>query len=129
MYKIILVGVGGFIGAVLRYGIAGYIHNLTRNIPFYYSTLTVNIIGCFLIGILTQIFEQKVHIPDETRLLLIVGLLGAFTTYSAFSNDTYSLFRENRIFLSLMNIGLHIFLGLAAVLMGRVITISILKKI
>ena len=127
MYKIFLVGIGGFIGAALRYGIGGYIHNITRNIPFYYSTLTVNILGCFLIGVLTQIFEKKINIPDDVRLLLIVGVLGAFTTYSAFGNDTISLLREQRMILSLMNIGLHIFLGLTAIMAGRTLAFAVIK--
>ena len=119
MYNAIFVGIGGFIGAISRYALGTYVHNLTKHLPFYFSTLTVNVFGCFLIGVLSQIFEKQININPEIRLFLMVGILGAFTTYSTFSNDTINLFREQRILLSMMKIFSHIFLGLAGVYFGR----------
>jgi len=125
MNKIILVGVGGFIGAALRYLIGGYVQNLTQSIAFPYGTLVVNITGCFLIGILSQLVEFHAGLTAEMRLLLMVGLLGSFTTYSTFSNETINLLQDQRIFLALTNIGTHIILGLSAVLIGRFTIITI----
>ena len=119
MHNIILVGVGGFIGAVLRYLISGYIQNLTQSIAFPYGTLAVNITGCFLIGMCSYLVESQAGMTAEMRLLLMVGLLGSFTTYSTFSSETMNLLQDQRLFLALINIGTHIFLGLSAVLLGR----------
>ncbi len=127
MYNAFFVGIGGFIGAVSRHILGSYVHTLTKHLPFYFSTLTVNVFGCFLIGILSQLFEKQIDINPEIRLFLMVGILGAFTTYSTFSNDTLNLFREQRILLSILNIFSHIFLGLASVYFGRIMMKVIIK--
>ena len=125
MHQIILVGVGGFFGAVLRYLISGYVQNLTQSVAFPYGTLAVNISGCFLIGIFAHLVESQGGMTAEMRLLLMVGLLGSFTTYSTFSNETMNLFQDQRLFLALINIVTHIILGLSAVLLGRFTIITI----
>ncbi len=125
MNKIILVGVGGFIGATLRYLISGYVQNLTQSIAFPHGTLAVNITGCFLIGVLSQLVESQAGMTAEMRLLLMVGLLGSFTTYSTFSNETMNLLQDQRLFHALVNIVTHIILGLLAVLLGRFTVITI----
>ncbi len=127
MYNAIFVGFGGFFGAVFRYALGGYVHTLTKHIPFYFSTLTVNVFGCFFIGALSQIFEKQIKINPQIELFFMVGLLGAFTTYSTFSNDTLNLFREQRVILSMLNIFSHISLGLAGVYFGRNMVKIILK--
>ena len=83
-----MVGAGGFIGAILRYSISGWVQTITRSVAFPFGTMAVNIIGCYLIGVLTQLVESQAGITAEMRLLLMVGLLGAFTTYSTFGNET-----------------------------------------
>jgi CrcB protein len=125
MRNLIFVGLGGFIGAVLRYLVSGGIQNLSQRIDFPYGTLVVNVVGCFLIGALSQLVELQFEITAELRLLLMIGVLGSFTTYSTFSNETISLFQDQRVVLALLNIGLHLVLGLAAVLAGRFTMISI----
>ncbi len=99
MNKIILVGVGGFIGAALRYLITGYVQNLTQSVAFPYGTLVVNIAGCFLIGMFSQLVESQSGLTAEMRLLLMIGLLGSFTTYSTFSSETMNLLQDQRLFL------------------------------
>jgi len=125
MHKMILVGLGGFIGAVLRYLISGCIQNLTQSVAFPYGTLAVNITGCFLIGILSHLVESQAGITVEMRLLLIIGLLGSFTTYSTFSNETMNLLQDQRLLLALLNVATHTILGLSAVLLGRFTIINI----
>jgi CrcB protein len=125
MHQIILVGVGGFLGAVLRYLISGYVQNLTQSVAFPYGTLAVNISGCFLIGIFAHLVESQGGMTAEMRLLLMVGLLGSFTTYSTFSSETMNLLQDQRLFLGLINIGTHIIIGLSAVLLGRFTIITI----
>lgn len=125
MHKFILVGLGGFIGAVLRYLISGCVQNLTQSVAFPYGTLAVNISGCFLIGICSHLVESQAVMTAEMRLLLMVGLLGSFTTFSTFSNETMNLLQEQRLFLPLLNIVTHMILGLLAVLLGQFTIITI----
>ena len=125
MSKIILVGVGGFIGAVLRYLISGYVQNLTQSVALPHGTIAVNITGCFLIGIFSYLVETQAGMTPEMRLLLMVGLLGSFTTYSTFSSETMNLIQGQRLFLALINIAAHLILGLSAVLLGRFTIITI----
>ena len=125
MRNLFFVGIGGFLGAVLRYLISGYIQDLSHRIDFPYGTLAVNLVGCFLIGVLSQLVELQFEISAEVRLLLMVGVLGSFTTYSTFSNETITLLQDQRATLALINIGLHLILGLAAVLAGRFAMIAV----
>ncbi len=125
MRNLFFVGIGGFFGAVLRYLISGYIQDLSHRIDFPYGTLAVNVVGCFLIGVLSQLVELQFEITAEVRLLLMVGVLGSFTTYSTFSNETITLLQDQRAALALINIGLHLVLGLSAVLAGRFAMIAV----
>jgi len=127
MVKAIYVGIGGFLGAIFRYALGTYIHSVTKHLPFYFSTLSVNIIGCILIGVLAGFFENQQILNHEIRLFLILGLLGSFTTFSTFSLDTMTLFGEERFFLGVINIFSHVILGLGGVLLGREI-IKIVSK-
>lgn len=121
MYKLFLIGLGGFAGALLRYGVSGGVQQLSKSIAFPYGTLVVNLIGCLAIGLLSQLVESYGLFSSETRSLIFVGVLGAFTTYSTFANETVNLARDGQGTLSLINLGLHIFLGLAAVWLGRTV--------
>ena len=121
MQNLLLIGMGGFMGALLRYGVSGFIQNWSKSIQFPYGTLVVNLLGCLLIGALSQVAETRGVISSEARSFIFIGLLGAFTTFSAFGNDTVSLFREGENFLSFINIGLHLVLGLSAVWLGQIL--------
>jgi CrcB protein len=125
MLKILLIGLGGFIGAVLRYGISGLVQNLSRSISFPYGTLAVNVIGCLVIGALSHLVETRGVLNVQARLFIFVGVLGALTTFSTFSNETINLIREGQWLYALANIVLHLILCFAAVLLGRWLTFSI----
>ncbi|MDY6855451.1 MAG: fluoride efflux transporter CrcB [Thermodesulfobacteriota bacterium] len=125
MHKVILVGLGGFIGAVLRYLISGCVQALTQSVAFPHGTLAVNIMGCFLIGILSHLVDSQAGMTAEIRLLLMVGILGSFTTYSTFSNETINLLQDQRLLLAFLNVATHIILGLSAVIIGRFTVIMI----
>jgi len=129
MLKVLYVGIGGSLGAILRYILGSYIGTLTKHLPFYFSTLTVNIIGCILIGLLTGFFESQKIMDHEIRLFLMLGLLGSFTTFSTFSLDTMVLFGEDRFILGALNVFSHVFLGLSGVVVGRELIGMVLKKI
>ena len=119
MYNALLVGVGGFIGSVFRYWMSSYVQQMTINNVFPMGTLAVNVVGCFVIGLLSGLAEDHGLLPVETRLLLVTGFLGDFTTFSALGNETMSLLREGRALLAIGNITGHILFGLGAVGLGR----------
>ena len=125
MHSILMVGAGGFIGAVLRYIMSGFVQNWTQSVTFPYGTLAVNITGCFLMGVFSHLIEVQAGMTAEMRLFLMVGLLGSFTTYSTFSHETLNLLQDHGLSLALINMGTHILLGLSAVLLGRFAIISI----
>lgn len=119
MQNLLLIGLGGFMGAVLRYGVSGLVQAWSKSLSFPYGTLVVNLLGCLLIGMLSQVAEVRGMISPEARSFIFIGLLGAFTTFSTFGNDTVSLFRDGENLLSYLNIGLHLVLGLSAVWLGQ----------
>ncbi len=119
MQNLLIIGVGGFLGALLRYSVSGVVQSWSKSLHFPYGTLVVNLLGCLLIGVLSQVAEVRGVISPEARSFIFIGLLGAFTTFSTFGNDTVSLFQEGKDLLSFINIGLHLVLGLSAVWLGR----------
>lgn len=117
MFKLLIIGSGGFIGAVLRYQISGWIHKAFGT-AFPYGTLTVNVLGSFLLGLFLVLADTKLILPDMYKQLIAIGILGAFTTFSTFSYETYALI-EGQLFKQVMlNIGLNLLLGLLAVWLG-----------
>ena len=114
-----LAGVGGFIGSVLRYLLSGFVQHVTQNVSFPYGTLVVNVIGCLTIGFLSELAEARGIFTTETRVFVFVGILGGFTTFSSFGNETINLLRDGESLPALLNISLQIILGLGCVLAGR----------
>ena len=125
MAKIFLAGIGGFIGSVLRYSVSGFVQDLSRSIDFPYGTLAVNLIGCFAIGFLSQLAETRGFFTAETRTLILIGVLGGFTTFSAFSNETINLWREGESLLATINVAAHLVLCLGAVWLSRAMAYQI----
>ena len=122
MTNILLVGVGGFIGSVLRYLASGYVQQAAKSIDFPYGTLAVNVIGCFVIGFLAQLAEDRGVFTSESRLFVFTGFLGGFTTFSSFGNETLNLARDSQMINALANVGANVFVGLFAVWIGRTVS-------
>jgi len=117
MLNILYVGIGGFIGSILRYLVfLSSNHLLGSNLP--YSTIIVNIIGSFFIGFLYQFFNNYFFISESTKLLLTVGFLGGFTTFSTFSIDAFILYQNYGKFFAVSYIILSVVLSLFALLLG-----------
>ena len=119
MRNALLVGAGGFIGSMLRYGISGYVQHLTESAGFPFGTLAVNLAGCLIVGVLSQLAEAHGVFAAEARLFIFAGVLGGFTTFSAFGNETMNLLRAGENFSAFLNVGVHIICGLGAVWTGR----------
>ncbi|MGA6925150.1 MAG: fluoride efflux transporter CrcB [Desulfosarcina sp.] len=121
MLKIVIIGLGGCVGAILRYLVAGGVHTLAKTSSFPVGTLTVNMVGCLLIGVGGGLMEHRQLFSPEWRAFLFVGILGSFTTFSTFGLETFNLAREGQWLASVGNLGLSLVLGLAAVLAGHML--------
>ena len=122
MMTVFLVGVGGFVGSAIRYVVGMWVYSALRDPWLPYGTLTVNVVGCFLIGLVAGLAETRLVLGEGTRALLVVGLLGGFTTFSAFGYDTIVMAREGQMAAAAANVGLQLSLGFTAVVIGLAVS-------
>lgn len=127
MTNIFLVGLGGAIGSIARYLTGSWVQTFSKTNSFPLGTLTVNLIGCLIIGILSQISDSRDVINNQYRVFLFFGFLGGFTTFSSFGNDTVNLARSGEFLYASANIIGNVILGLMAVGIGRTLTALLLK--
>lgn len=116
--NILLIGLGGAAGSVLRYLCFLGVNRLTGITAFPWSTLTVNVAGCLIIGFLGGLGAGKQLFAESGRLLIFTGILGGFTTYSAFGLETFYLLRSSQWLLAFGNVLLQLLLGIGAVALG-----------
>ena len=121
LLRLALIGAGGFAGAVLRFLVSSWAQTRSGSIVFPFGSLSVNLLGCLLIGLLSALAENRSMFSAETRSFLIIGGLGAFTTFSTFGNETLNLLRAGRLELALLNVGAQTALGVALVWLGRML--------
>jgi CrcB protein len=117
MVKLLIVGLGGFLGAVARWGVAGAVQRLAGGI-FPSGTLAVNVLGCAAIGVLMGLVTEHSLFGPGARLFLLAGFLGAFTTFSTFGWETLALIRDGEWLPAFLNVALNVLAGLAAVFAG-----------
>lgn len=110
------IGVGSFIGGVLRYLFSSLMQTRVDT-SFPWGTMIVNLTGCFLIG-LCYGFAEKNNLSSEMVMFLTTGLLGGFTTFSAFSNETISMFRDGQMFSALIYVAISVVVGLSLTFLG-----------
>ena len=120
MPKYLLIGLGGFCGAIMRYVVSGLAQQWSNSISFPYGTLAVNVLGCLIIGFLAQLAESRGLLTAPMRFFIFIGFLGAFTTFSTFGNETLNLFQDGLFSQAILNIGLSVVLCLGAVWLGHV---------
>ena len=118
MTNILLVGLGGFIGSVARYKLGGWVLHLTVQEKFPVGTFAVNVAGCLVAGVLAGLVEKHELFSAETRLFLFTGLLGGFTTFSAFGLETMFLLRRGEPWVAAIYVGASVLLGVVAVWLG-----------
>ncbi len=119
--NILFVAFGGALGSVSRYLLGTWVQSVSKSIDFPFGTLIVNLIGCFVIGFLSQLAEARGVFTSESRALVFVGILGGFTTFSSFGNDTINLLRDGATFDALANVGANVILGVVLVWLGRAV--------
>ena len=122
---LLVIAMGGALGAVARYGLSGWVQSLLET-TFPLGTLVVNILGSFLLGLLLPLFETLAW-SAETRTMVTMGFLGAFTTYSTFSYEAVVLLEGGEWSRGGLYIGGSLFLGLGGILAGMAVASLILQ--
>lgn len=119
-----IIGAGGFLGSVARYLTQ---QSFSRILPvvFPYGTLTVNILGCFLIGIIYALADRSNALSPEWRLFLTTGFCGGFTTFSAFSLEAYNLMRDEEYFFLSLYVSMSVVMGIFATFLAITIIRSL----
>lgn len=117
MQKIILIGFAGLVGTLCRYWLSGLVARQYGE-TFPWGTLIVNVVGCFLAGSLFYLMEERFLVSPTLRTVILIGLLGGFTTFSSFGLQTFTLLREGEFALAALNVTLSNFLGLLMLWMG-----------
>ena len=112
------VGAGGVLGAVARYLVVAWLNGATGGAAFPYGTLAVNAVGCLVIGLVAGLWDGHRPLSAEAQAFLIVGVLGGFTTFSAFGIETVRLLRDGAYVAGAANVALQLGVGLAAVVVG-----------
>ena len=108
------VALGGALGSIARYALSTWIFDISSH-KFPYATLAVNVLGSFFMGILFVIIVEKAALPTEMRSLLMIGFIGAFTTFSTFSLDALGLWQNGHIFMSVVYMLATVILCLIAI--------------
>jgi len=116
--SILLVALGGALGSVVRYKLSGYVLHHTIGWQFPAGTFVVNVIGCLVIGVLAGFAVKEDFFSAETRIFLFTGIMGGFTTFSAFGLETFYLLRRGEILTAGSNIVLSVIVGLIALWIG-----------
>jgi CrcB protein len=124
VYQVLVIAAGGALGAVLRYGLSQSVYRLLGR-DFPYGTLAVNLFGSFLIGVAVVLIVERMILSELWRTALIIGFLGAFTTFSTFSFETLALFEDGQMVKALLNIGVSVILCLLATWLGMIATRSL----
>ncbi len=119
----LLIGLGGFLGAVLRYLIGGWIQDGFLSFPV--GTLTVNATGSFILSLIMYLSEYEGLFGDNARIFLTIGFLGSFTTMSTFSYESFRFLEQKEIFLFALNLVGTIISTLLAVYLGRVVAVGL----
>ena len=117
MMQLLAVGCGGFLGAITRFLLSGYLQRRADG-GFPIGTLGVNVLGCFLIGLLMTVVHERQMFSEGTRLLLGAGFLGSLTTFSTFGMESIQLLRAGDMRLFLASVAGNVLLGLLAVVAG-----------
>jgi CrcB protein len=115
--KLILLAVAGAVGTLARYWLGGLVHRLCGT-SFPWGTLTINVIGCLLFGIVWSLADERMLISPQARIVILTGFMGAFTTFSTFAFETAQMLADDEWLRAIGNVALENVVGVAAVFLG-----------
>ena len=115
--QLLFIAIAGSLGALSRYGLSTLVSNISGD-KFAFGTLTVNVLGCFLIGFVMHIAQTTDIISADMRMAVTVGFLGALTTFSTFSLETYRYIEDSQWLYAGANVALNVVVGLIATILG-----------
>jgi len=117
MIRLLLIGLAGFVGTLGRYWLSGIVARRYGE-TFPLGTLTVNLLGCFVVGLLFYLMQERFLVNQNVRTVVLIGVLGGFTTFSSFGLQTFTLLQDNEIALAVLNVVASNVLGLLLVWAG-----------
>ena len=117
---LILIGLGGFVGAISRYLVDGFVSDRTAG-AFPWGTLAVNATGSFLLGLLFAMTTERALLPAEIRGPVLIGFIGAYTTFSTYMLESWGLIESGSYVAAVANLGGSVVIGLVAVAAGLII--------
>ena len=121
MEKALLVGLGGFLGTILRYAVGEWVGRLKAGWTFPLETLVINVVGCLVLGVLAGLVDTRGILTGTTRAVVFIGLLGGFTTFSAFGYETLQLLGDGRWRVAALSASLQVVLGIGGVWAGQLL--------
>ena len=116
--QFILVGIGGAVGSIARWQLSGLVLRNAFDWRFPLGTFTVNVLGCFVIGVLAGLAVKEDYFTSDMRLLLFTGVMGGFTTFSSFGLETFYLLKRGDYMIASGNIVFSVLFGMAALFIG-----------
>jgi CrcB protein len=117
LIKYVMVGIGGFIGAIARFWLGGYIGQ-RMGTKFPYGTFVINCSGSFIIGLVVTLLAERTHWSPNLRYLIPIGFVGAYTTFSTFEYETLRAFQDGQILVAALNVAISVVVGFMAVWLG-----------
>jgi len=117
--RVLLVGLGGFLGSALRYLVGTWVGRMKAGWPFPIETLLINVAGCVVIGFLGGLGESRGMFSPPTRAFLFIGVLGGYTTFSTFGYETFQLLRDAQWLAAAASVALQVGLGIGGVWAGH----------
>ncbi len=118
--RILWLSIAGALGTLARYGLGCFVQRLHES-SFPWGTIFVNLLGCFLFGLVFSLAEERFLISGQSRLIILTGFMGAFTTFSTYAFETSQMFQRTEWLLIAINMGTQNFFGILSLFLGKTV--------